>query len=117
MRTIREIEDSLHNKKVLMRADFDVPIGEDGKIKGDIVADAIIIGGYVEGNVYASQRVVLEAKGILNGDLVAPKVIINEGTRFNGSCNMMKSREIIVDKKSQELKVVEMTPEEILTSR
>ena len=94
-----------------------VAIGEDGKIKGDVVADAIIIGGLVEGNVYASQRIVLESKGVLIGDLVAPKVVINEGTRFNGSCNMMKSREIIVDKKSKELKVVEMTPEEILASR
>ena len=94
-----------------------VAIGEEGRIIGDVVADTIIIGGHVEGSVYASDRVVLEANACLQGDLVAPKVVIGEGTRFNGACNMMKSREIIVDKKSKEMRVVELTPEEILTSR
>jgi cytoskeletal protein CcmA (bactofilin family) len=94
-----------------------VAIGADGLITGDVVADAIIISGKVKGNVYASRRVVLEAKAVLIGDLVAPKVVIGEGTRFNGNCNMMKSREIVIDKKSKEMRVVEMTPEEILTSR
>ena len=94
-----------------------VAIGEEGRIVGDVVADTIIIGGHVEGHVYASDRVVLEANARLQGDLVSPKVVIGEGTRFNGACNMMKSREIIIDKKSKEMRVVELTPEEILTAR
>ena len=94
-----------------------VAIGEEGRIVGDVVADTIIIGGHVVGSVYASDRVVLEANARLEGDLVAPKVVIGEGTHFNGACNMMKSREIIIDKKSKEMRVVELTPEEILTSR
>jgi len=94
-----------------------IVIGEEGVVIGDVVSETIIIGGKVEGNVYATNRIVLEAKSILTGDLVAPRVTISEGTIFNGSCKMLKSKEIVVDKKSKQMEVVDLSPEEILTSQ
>ena len=92
-------------------------IGEGGSVIGDIIAETVIVGGSIEGNVYATNRVVLEANSKLKGDLIAPKVTITEGTLFNGSCKMMRSKEIVVDKKSNEMKVVDLSPEEMLTSK
>ena len=94
-----------------------VVVGEGGTVIGDIIAETVIVGGTIEGNVYATNRVVLEAHSSLKGDLIAPRVTITEGTIFNGSCKMMRSKEIVVDKKSNEMKVVDLSPEEILTSR
>ena len=94
-----------------------IVIGEDGNIRGDVISENVIIGGKVEGNVYATNRVVLETKSAVKGDLISPNVTISEGTIFNGSCRMVKSKEIIVDKKTQKTKVFDLSPEEILTSK
>lgn len=94
-----------------------VVIGEEGVVEGDVVSEVVIIGGRVKGTVYATERAVLETNSTLIGDLVSPKVVINEGTHFNGSCRMIRSKEIVVDKNSQKLKVVDLSPEDILTSR
>jgi cytoskeletal protein CcmA (bactofilin family) len=94
-----------------------VVVGEEGSVIGDIIGETIIIGGKVIGNVYATKRVVLETKSSLKGDLISPKVTIAEGTYFNGSCKMVRSKEIVVDKKSHEMKVIDLSPEEILTSK
>ena len=94
-----------------------IVIGEDGNIQGDIISKAVIIDGKVEGNIYASNRIVLESKSVVKGDLFSPSVTINEGTIFNGSCKMMKSKEITIDKKTQKTKVIDLSPEEILTNR
>ena len=94
-----------------------VVIGEDGDIKGDVISGGVIVGGKVRGNIYATDRIVLESRSVVTGDLISPKVTINEGTFFNGSCRMMKSKEIIIDKRSQKVKAIDLSPEEILTSR
>ena len=94
-----------------------IVIGEEGVVNGDVVSETIIVGGKIVGNIYATNRIVLEPKSTLKGDLVAPRVTISEGSVFNGSCKMLKSKEIVVDKKSSQMKVVDLTPEEILTSQ
>ena len=94
-----------------------VVVGEDGNIKGDVISENVIIGGKVEGNIYATNRIVLESKSIVTGDLISPNVGITEGTVFNGSCKMIKSKEIIIDKKSKKVKAVDLSPEEILTGK
>lgn len=94
-----------------------IVIGVDGNIRGDVISENVIIGGKVEGNVYATNRVVLETKSAVKGDLISPSVTISEGTIFNGACRMVKSKEIIVDKKTQKTKAIDLSPEEILTGK
>ena len=94
-----------------------IDIGKDGNIRGDVISENAIVGGKVEGNIYATNRIVLETKSEVKGDLISPSVTISEGTIFNGSCKMVKSKEIIIDKKSKKMKVVDLSPEEILTSK
>ena len=106
------IEGTIKGKLIVLNT---ITIGEEGVINGDVIAETIINAGKIYGNIYASNRIILEPKSILNGDLAAPVVTASEGSVFNGSCVMLNSKEIVMDKKSRELKVVDLTPEDILT--
>jgi len=65
-------------------------LGNQGKIFGDISSEEVIIGGKVEGNIYARKNLVLEAKSFLKGDIYTKNIKIIEGAKFNGSCKMLQ---------------------------
>jgi len=63
-------------------------IGEDGKVKADIHAKAVIVVGHVTGNVSATERIQVEASGIVDGDVRAPRLVVQEGAVLNGAVEM-----------------------------
>jgi len=65
-----------------------VTIGENGAIEGDVEAINAIVGGRVQGRVIVSEKLVLEAKSSLTGELKAKKLIIDEGAVFEGTSSM-----------------------------
>ena len=65
-----------------------VTIGESGKVDGDIKAQNAIIGGQVQGSVIVAEKLVLENKSSLIGELQAKKLIIDEGAVFDGTSAM-----------------------------
>jgi cytoskeletal protein CcmA (bactofilin family) len=67
-------------------------IGSLGVIEADIKARRAIFGGKVVGNVIAEERVELESKSSLVGDLKTRNLIINEGALFHGACSMEGGR-------------------------
>lgn len=68
--------------------DSRVVIGASGRVKGEIQARAIEVGGKVHGNVRGRERVEVLASGGLEGDVVSPRVIISEGAFFKGKVEM-----------------------------
>ncbi|MBI4083637.1 MAG: polymer-forming cytoskeletal protein [Candidatus Lambdaproteobacteria bacterium] len=65
-------------------------INQNAVVKGDIVADAVLISGRVEGNVKAEERVEVFRTGILRGDLYTGTVMIEGGAEFQGECHMIR---------------------------
>ena len=65
-----------------------VIVGENGKVNGQINADNITIGGKVTGTVKAKDKVVLEAKANLKGDITTKTLIVESGAVFNGNSKM-----------------------------
>jgi cytoskeletal protein CcmA (bactofilin family) len=65
-----------------------VIIGENGKVNGQINADSITIGGRVAGTVRAKDKVVLEAKANLKGDIMTKIMMVEAGAIFNGNTKM-----------------------------
>ena len=63
-------------------------VGESAVIHAEISAGTVVSGGRITGNVTASERVQLLAPTILTGAVKTPLLIIEEGVRFNGSCEM-----------------------------
>jgi cytoskeletal protein CcmA (bactofilin family) len=66
----------------------DVTVGKSGKVQADIHAKSIRIEGEVVGDLYGEQEIIIEASGQVTGNLVAPRVILENGSRFKGSIDM-----------------------------
>jgi cytoskeletal protein CcmA (bactofilin family) len=74
--------------KGIIRATGTVSVHVQGVVEGEIQAASAKIGGKVTGNVTANDRVILENKAVLVGDLRTRELIIQEGAIFHGKCEM-----------------------------
>ena len=71
-----------------IRLDSKVVIGAKGHVDGTVEARAVTVGGRVNGDVKGKERVEVLASGRLEGDVVAPKVVIADGAFFKGAVDM-----------------------------
>jgi cytoskeletal protein CcmA (bactofilin family) len=74
--------------KGLIQTDGKVIIGKTGVVDTDIRARVVVAGGEIRGNVYASERIVLLSTCRLYGDVITPKLLIEEGVLFEGKCTV-----------------------------
>ena len=65
-----------------------VTVGATGLVKAEIRAKTIIVGGHVEGNLFASEKVELQAKCELMGDITSKSLLVEHGAVFHGSSKM-----------------------------
>jgi cytoskeletal protein CcmA (bactofilin family) len=63
-------------------------IGKEGKVRADVYAKSITVDGTTEGDLYASERIVVHISAHVRGNITAPKVGIEEGAKFKGSIEM-----------------------------
>lgn len=66
----------------------DVEVGAKGRVIGNLAAESVVIAGEVVGDVVASRSLEILASGRVTGDVRAPKLKIDEGAFFEGSCFM-----------------------------
>lgn len=69
-----------------------IAVGLSGEVEGNISAKNIDIAGKVKGNVSVSDKIVLESKAFVHGDLKAAKLVVDEGANFNGKISMSENR-------------------------
>ena len=63
-------------------------VGETGQIQATIHSVCVVISGLVEGDVHASDQIVLHKSAVVNGNLEAPAIVMEEGAQLNGSVRM-----------------------------
>jgi len=63
-------------------------VGVNGEIEGEIEAKNAIIGGKINGKIKVAEKLVLESKSTLIGELKAGKLLIDEGAVFEGTSKM-----------------------------
>jgi cytoskeletal protein CcmA (bactofilin family) len=69
-------------------------IGETAEVEADIEVDSLNINGRVKGSIKAKERIEIFSKGRVIGTVTTPKLTIEEGAFFQGSCQMeMKALE------------------------
>jgi cytoskeletal protein CcmA (bactofilin family) len=73
-----------------------VTIGKSGKVQADIHAKIIRVEGRVRGDLFGLQEIVIEASGDVEGNLVAPSVRLENGSRFKGSIDMESARQPVL---------------------
>ncbi|MGH7288884.1 MAG: bactofilin family protein [Myxococcota bacterium] len=66
-------------------------IGAEGRVKAEVHAKSVVVIGHVTGNLSAADRIQVEATGIVDGDVKAPRLVIQEGAMLNGSVEMTAS--------------------------
>ena len=63
-------------------------VGDSGVIEAEVNVKTAVIGGKVIGNILAQERIELQAKAVVEGDIHTKNLIVVEGAVFHGSCDM-----------------------------
>lgn len=75
-----------------VRADW-VIVGESGRIKGNVNAGGMTVGGAVEGNIDSAGLVDLKPKARVLGEIQSGKLAVSEGAAFDGQSRMRSRAE------------------------
>ena len=67
--------------------------GEGSRIEGNIVVDNVVISGEILGNLVVKNKVEIDAKGKLRGDVSSSVLVVQEGAVFEGNCRMTTGRQ------------------------
>src|SRR5271156_3037004 len=59
-------------------------VGENAEIRGEIKTKSVTVLGKVHGNITVDERCELKARAVLQGDLKAARLVIEEGATFVG---------------------------------
>ena len=63
-------------------------VGAEGTVAAELHAKTVIVIGHVTGNIQAVERVEVQATGVVDGDVKAPRLIVAEGAVLNGAVTM-----------------------------
>ncbi|MFO7666458.1 MAG: polymer-forming cytoskeletal protein [Desulfobacterales bacterium] len=71
----------------------DIKIGDSSKINGKIHAEKIFVSGFIEGTVFASERICLEKTAKIKGVITAKRLSVEDGAVFDGEARMSGNSE------------------------
>jgi len=66
----------------------EVIVGESGQVFADVSAKTVKIDGKVTGDIHGSENVVISRLGNVRGNIIAPRVLLEDGAIFKGSIDM-----------------------------
>ena len=72
-----------------------VRLGKSAAVYGIIIGDDIRVAGLVEGNILSEGQVTLLKTCRVLGDITYKKLIIEEGAKFEGKCEVVTETSII----------------------
>ena len=64
-------------------------IGKEGEINANVHAQTIIINGKLTGDVLAEDIIEIRSSAIVKGNLIAPRIQLDDGGKFRGSMDMI----------------------------
>jgi len=65
-----------------------IEVGQGGKVNADITAKVIKIAGEVRGDITGTEKVIILRSGNVHGNIVAPRMTLEDGAIFKGSIDM-----------------------------
>ena len=63
-------------------------IGPQGKVRADVYAHSIYVDGFMEGDLFGSERVAIRKSAQVRGNVTSPRVSLEDGAKFKGSIEM-----------------------------
>ncbi len=92
---------------------YQVEIGQSGCVNADITAKVIKIAGEVRGDITGTEKVVISRSGNVHGNIVAPRMTLEDGAIFKGSIDMDPSESAKAKLTSPAKKAVEKPLEKV----
>ncbi len=71
-----------------------VTLGKSGKVKGDLHAKVVHVEGEIVGDIFGNEQVVVHRSGKVRGNITAPRVILEDGAKLQGSIDMEPLAEV-----------------------
>lgn len=65
-----------------------VTVGAQGKVRADVFAHSVYVEGFVEGDMFGSERVHIRKSAQVRGNITSPNVSLEDGAKFKGSIEM-----------------------------
>ncbi|MHB8413238.1 MAG: bactofilin family protein [Candidatus Acidiferrales bacterium] len=72
-------------------SDHGLLLGENAHVEGQIDANDVTIAGRFDGHIFAKERVEIQPKGVVTGDIHSPCLIIQPGGILDGQCHMLSA--------------------------
>lgn len=69
-------------------AAHEVTVGQSGEVNADISAKVIRVAGKVKGDLSGKEKVIISSTGNVHGNIVAPRMLLEDGAVFKGSIDM-----------------------------
>ena len=66
----------------------DLTIGQNGQVDADLSAKTVKVEGQITGDINGSEKVIITKSGRVLGNIVAPRVTLEDGAKFKGSIDM-----------------------------
>jgi len=76
-----------------VRAGKSVVVGRDGLVDGSVFTQDAVIAGRVSGGIHAESRLELQATSEVAGEIVAPRMQVEEGAKVQGQVTVGKAVE------------------------
>ena len=74
-----------------LETDGNVIIGENARLRGNLTAKSVIIGGIIKGNIHAVESVKVLSDAAVIGDILSHKVQVDASAIFHGHCISIKN--------------------------
>ena len=71
-----------------LNAKANVAVGLGGVVEGNLTGKNVSLAGKLTGTVTAAEKLVLEGKSVVKGDIRATRLVVDEGAMFDGQCVM-----------------------------
>lgn len=65
-----------------------VLVGKNGRAECTLNAGTVVVGGVLRGEIVSTEKVIILSTGLVLGNITTPRLIIEEGAIFNGSCKV-----------------------------
>lgn len=92
---------------------YQVEVGQTGRVNADITAKVVKIAGEVRGDICGTEKVIISRSGNVHGNIVAPRMTLEDGAIFKGSIDMDPSDNAKAKLASPAKKAVEKPVEKI----
>ena len=65
-----------------------VLVGQNGRAECTLHAGTVVVGGVLRGEIVSTEKVIILSTGLVLGNISTPRLIVEEGVIFNGSCRI-----------------------------